>query len=420
MEWLINRRRMMYVKLAPPEYMAFEDPYVADLCAYFWGDTETLGNGDVLKTGALVGNGDNDVISNPIFANNVYIPAHKAGNTKTITAKNRRTVGYRLYLSITGVSGTDIWDAETISDTSSKVFNVASLNTGTTTWSSLKSVTKGNWSAEKTTPTVLNYDSTSGKYYVDFTAPDTCRYIQITVKADSNIQISWSLEIANGTVYKPIGVTLKQCAAVNNDLFGGANNAYFNRLAYNPYITKFNEFQYFTNIIEAGGTNYGSCGFTRDTNLIEIILPNTMLNIGKLFFKDCSSLQHLDFKNVKVIGYMGIALSGLQEIVLNEGFTTIENNNNLGQTYIDFPSTTTNIGNLTFSQNDYQINVCRATTPPTLPSGAITRMKRLYVPQASLEVYKTADIWSNVASKTFAIEGTWYETHRSLDPNEPA
>lgn len=38
MEWLINRRRMMYNKAVPPAYLTFEDPEIWRICCENWGD----------------------------------------------------------------------------------------------------------------------------------------------------------------------------------------------------------------------------------------------------------------------------------------------------------------------------------------------------------------------------------------------
>lgn len=42
MEWLINRRRMMFYKAVPPVYLSFEDRRIWEICCYNWGDAELV------------------------------------------------------------------------------------------------------------------------------------------------------------------------------------------------------------------------------------------------------------------------------------------------------------------------------------------------------------------------------------------
>ena len=116
----------------------------------------------------------------------------------------------------------------------------------------------------------------------------------------------------------------------------------------------------------------------------------------------------------------------ITEVILNEGFTTLSGAgggygpflNTSTIKYYDFPSTTT-----TLQENDLcrwsatQVIVCRATTPPTLPAqvNPLSSVK-IYVPSASVDTYKAASNWSTLANQIYAIEGTWYETHKELEP----
>lgn len=52
MEWLINRRRMMYNRASTPAYLTFEDPEVWRICCENWGDYEET---------VITNNGDNTV-----------------------------------------------------------------------------------------------------------------------------------------------------------------------------------------------------------------------------------------------------------------------------------------------------------------------------------------------------------------------
>lgn len=84
--------------------------------------------------------------------------------------------------------------------------------------------------------------------------------------------------------------------------------------------------------------------------------------------------------------------------------------------YADLPSSVTSIGNSNINNfASGSVLVCRATTPPTLGRGN-TAASKIYVPAASVAAYKAASNWSAQAGKIMQIEGTWYETHRSLEP----
>lgn len=52
MEWLINRRRMMFNKAAPPAYLVFNDPVFWSMCCNNWGDYNEI---------VVTDNGDNTV-----------------------------------------------------------------------------------------------------------------------------------------------------------------------------------------------------------------------------------------------------------------------------------------------------------------------------------------------------------------------
>lgn len=248
MEWLINRRRMMYNKAVPAVYLNFEDNYVKDVCSYFWGDTEALTSGEY-KSGTFQGNGATAVETSPIFAENRAIPAHLAGNRTNVSAKSARTVSYRLYLTVeNAVDTSTIWDADSVTTDANSIFNVSYWASGSdvSSWTPIKYVTRANWASEKSENTVIGFDSETNKYYVDFTAPNNCRYLRIFVRADSNVTINWSLTVTSGTVYIPIGITEKQCKHSSvATLFSNSKSYIFSS---NPFISSFKEFVYFTGI----------------------------------------------------------------------------------------------------------------------------------------------------------------------------
>jgi len=70
---------------------------------------------------------------------------------------------------------------------------------------------------------------------------------------------------------------------------------------------------------------------------------------------------------------------------------------------VTIPATVTEIGNEAFTNCKGTFYIL-AVTPPTLSAtSAINNNMTIYVPAASLEAYKAAEYWSNVANRIFAI-----------------
>lgn len=101
-------------------------------------------------------------------------------------------------------------------------------------------------------------------------------------------------------------------------------------------------------------TNIPNHSFRLYTSLKEVTLPNSLTAIGMLAFWSCNSL-----------------------------------------TKLIIPSTVTSIGSNAFQNTGLTTFICRATTPPTIGNGIfINVMCPIYVPDESIETYKTATNWS--------------------------
>ena len=162
---------------------------------------------------------------------------------------------------------------------------------------------------------------------------------------------------------------------------------------YNGIIKTFRELNYFRNV-----TTINSSAFRSDTELTE-----------------------LGFDNIKAISQYGAYLTAIESWVFEEGLTSLSNiaiTTTYKAKYIDLPSTVQSIGNSNFINTSQGcVVVCRATSVPTLGSrNTEAGVAAFYVPAASVSAYKAAQNWSAAAGKICAIEGTWYETHRSLEP----
>lgn len=100
----------------------------------------------------------------------------------------------------------------------------------------------------------------------------------------------------------------------------------------------------------------------------------------------------------------------LQKIKLPNNLITIEANS-FSWIYkldeLDFPNTLTTIGTGCFTNIlDLKMMIFRTITPPSLASGCFTNMKkdfRIYVPDASVNDYKIATNWINVANYIYPL-----------------
>lgn len=127
-------------------------------------------------------------------------------------------------------------------------------------------------------------------------------------------------------------------------------------------------------------STFGRCQF-----LTEVILPNTVTSIGTYSFADCISLSKITLSN--------------SLITINEGAFA-----NTAIKIIELPETVTNIGWSIFNRcNLLKIVILRAIVPPTLDRILSEGFEKIYVPDDSVESYKTATNWSNYADRIHPI-----------------
>ena len=123
--------------------------------------------------------------------------------------------------------------------------------------------------------------------------------------------------------------------------------------------------------------------FERCSNLVRVTTQGGFGNIGSRAFGDCSKLEEFEFNDTvtEVSKWCFIGCSSLK--------------------YIELPASLTNI----YSQAFYSCSslgyiLIKATTPPTLDSAALpAEIASIFVPDASVDTYKAATRWSDVAAK---------------------
>ena len=147
-------------------------------------------------------------------------------------------------------------------------------------------------------------------------------------------------------------------------------------------------------------------------SLTSITIPSSVESIGSYAFNGCNSLTSVTIpSSVTSIGsYAFFPCSSLTSITIPNSVTSIGNNafqNCFSLTSITIPNSVTSIGNNAF-QNCFSIleYIFERTTPPTLGSNAflsINSICKIYVPDASVDDYKTATNWSTYADYIYSI-----------------
>lgn len=242
----------------------------------------------------------------------------------------------------------------------------------------------------------------------DVTLSATCveqvvesKYIQF---ADPAVE---AVLMANGVSSDGIGITMEDAAKVTSigAWFGG-----------NTEIVSFEELQYFTGLTSIGSGYDNTQGFQGCESLQYVTLPTSMTEIKGYAFSGTSSLVEIKgADNVAILGGNAFASSGIQKLKLPSVQTI--NGSFKGCTnllLLECGEKLTSIAIYTFWQMTTGLTtfICRATTPPTLASNNnLNLCSAIYVPDASVEAYKTATNWSAYADRIHPlseIEGSPY------------
>lgn len=171
------------------------------------------------------------------------------------------------------------------------------------------------------------------------------------------------------------GMTYEEAALITSL---GSNGSIFQG---NTDITHFEELAYF------GITEIQRYAFDGCTNLTSIGIPDAVTKFGNYCFRNCTLASIYIPVNVTSIGTGAFqSVSTLTNVIIPANVTSIGSNAFAvctGLTYIK----------------------CLAITPPTLGNntalGALTYTFPIYVPDASVNAYKTA--WSDVTSRIYPL-----------------
>ena len=156
--------------------------------------------------------------------------------------------------------------------------------------------------------------------------------------------------------------------------------------------------------------------FSGCNNLKFFICPNYNMTIYTSYFNGCYNLENIIFQDTR--SYWVAGTTFLSNIKIKRFDIKTFTNNTIGgsgtfnscysvEKFI-IPSTLTSIGSAAFSNNyNCCCYLCYPTTPPTLVSttvfSGINSLTKIYVPDASVDTYKTATNWTVVADYIYPL-----------------
>ena len=160
------------------------------------------------------------------------------------------------------------------------------------------------------------------------------------------------------------------------------------------------------------GGSIGESAFTYCYDLTSVTLGSGVTYIADSAFRGCSGLTSINIPSgiTSIDNYTFSHCSSITSITIPNSVTNIGEyafSNCRGLTSIEIPSGVTSIGRAAFMICDNLTSITvRATTPPNV-GGSFTFYETndctIYVPAASVNAYKTASGWSDLASRIQAI-----------------
>lgn len=173
----------------------------------------------------------------------------------------------------------------------------------------------------------------------------------------------------------------------------------------NTQITSFDELEYFTGLTTLEGN------FNRCTALASFKLPSSITNIGSKTFYNCSALTgslSISVDNTGTETFRNTRYTNVTVDCITLGDSAFRGISTLRTA--DVSTRCTSVGGAAFNASGSRSDKCtyyfHSATPPTLAnSNAFTTnyINKIYVPAASVNVYRTAANWSTFASYIEAI-----------------
>ena len=163
--------------------------------------------------------------------------------------------------------------------------------------------------------------------------------------------------------------------------------------------------------IGSGVTTIGNWAFYNCISLSSIAIPDSVTSIGAYAFNSCSGLTSVTIPDsvTSIEKETFYYCTSLSSVTIPNSVTNIGNgafNSCSGLTSVTIPDSVTNIGNSAFYDCRSITSVTvEALTPPNLGGSVFNNTNDcpIYVPAASVDVYKSASGWSDYASRIHPI-----------------
>lgn len=150
--------------------------------------------------------------------------------------------------------------------------------------------------------------------------------------------------------------------------------------------------------------------FNQCVDLILLFMPNGWNYSAHSFASGCTSLERFYIPSTlcNISGYFCNNCSSLKRLVIPEGVTSVPEAMVSGcnvLTYIELPSTITAIKNFALQSCNAAKIVIKAVPPPTIAEYTFrwNNTGVVYVPDESVNDYKAAQYWSDIADRIYPI-----------------